>query len=130
MHSNLNFFFLMLHCNGKDSSTTGKKFITKLLSLGQKRNRDLSNITQPWVKNLNLKKQTNPTNPCSEMCWMELLCTALLFHESLKPGGRFHFLGETLELPGWLSMEEISLGTVNVSPWRTDQRNVCREGFV
>lgn len=26
--------------------------------------------------------------------------------------GRFHFLGETLELQGWLSMEEISLGVV------------------
>lgn len=109
-------FFLLFHYNLKDKVTTGKKFVTTILSLGwylgQTRYRDLSNTSWPCA----LAKKKN--NNCNEMCKMEtrrslspyfaLFC----YFMSHLNHGRFYLLGETLELQGWLSMEEISLGVV------------------
>lgn len=59
--NNLN-FFLLFHYNVKDKATTGKKWITQFQSfvrcLGQKKNRDLSNIFQPCA--LAKKKPSKP----------------------------------------------------------------------
>lgn len=61
-----------------------------------------------WLKKNNLKNHRN------EMCKTETRRSlwphfALFCHLNQ---GRFYLLGETLELQGWLSMEEISLGVV------------------